>query len=74
CPRTTTESYNPDTVQFEELHGVLNILVGGIEALENDAQRLSNESLQAQVTLQTLEEQLPGLKLSMEESNGFLQG
>ncbi|CAF4155779.1 unnamed protein product [Rotaria magnacalcarata] len=74
CPRTTTESYNPDTIQFEELHGALNILVGGIEALANDAQRLSNESLQAQVTLQTLEEQLPGLKLSMEESNGFLQG
>ncbi|CAF3334917.1 unnamed protein product [Rotaria socialis] len=72
--RTTTESYDPDTIQFEELRDIINVLTGGIEALVNDAQRLSNESLQAQITLQTLEEQLPGLKLSIEESNGFLQG
>ncbi|CAM2727510.1 unnamed protein product [Rotaria socialis] len=71
---TTTESYDPDTIQFEELRDIINVLTGGIEALVNDAQRLSNESLQAQITLQTLEEQLPGLKLSIEESNGFLQG
>ncbi|CAF1209239.1 unnamed protein product [Rotaria magnacalcarata] len=74
CPRTTTESYNPDTSQFEALHGILNIFAGGIKALGNDGQRLNNQSLQAQITLQRLAEKLPGLKLSMEESNGFLQG
>ncbi|CAF3876141.1 unnamed protein product, partial [Rotaria sordida] len=36
--------------------------------------RLSNESLQIQVTIPTLTEELSKVKLSIEESNAFLEG
>ncbi|CAF4269582.1 unnamed protein product, partial [Rotaria sordida] len=53
---------------------MLNILSGGIETLNSDQQRLSNESLQTQITLPTLTEELSRVKLSIEESNDFLEG
>ncbi|CAF1175954.1 unnamed protein product [Rotaria sordida] len=74
-PRSTTaEVCIPTTVQFEEVYEMLNILASGIETLVNDEQRLCNESLQMQITLITLKEELSKLKLSVEESNAFLQG
>ncbi|CAF3555868.1 unnamed protein product [Rotaria sp. Silwood1] len=74
-PRTTTtaDAYNSATTQVEELYEMLNILVGGIETLTNDEQRLTNEALQMQMTLPTLTEELSKMKLSVEESNGFLE-
>ncbi|CAF4400899.1 unnamed protein product, partial [Rotaria sordida] len=48
--------------QFEEVHEMLNILAGGIEALVNNKQRLSNESFQMQITLKILEEESSKLK------------
>ncbi|CAF3104715.1 unnamed protein product [Rotaria socialis] len=71
---TTTESYDPDTIQFEELRDIINVLTGGIEALANDAQRLSNESLQAHIIRQAGTEQLLTLKNSVEESDAVLEG
>ncbi|CAF3668403.1 unnamed protein product [Rotaria sp. Silwood1] len=65
-PRTTT--------QVEELYEMLSILVGGIETLTNDEQRLTNEALQMQMTLPTLTEELSKIKLSVEESSPFLEG
>ncbi|CAF1299236.1 unnamed protein product, partial [Rotaria sordida] len=74
-PRTTTAgALNPATAQLEELYEMLNILVSGIETLNNDEQRLANESLQMQVTLPTLTEELSKVKLSIEESNAFFEG
>ncbi|CAF1269728.1 unnamed protein product [Rotaria sordida] len=62
-PRTTTTgACIPTTVQFEEVHEMLNILAGGIEALVNNKQRLSNESFQMQITLKILEEESSKLK------------
>ncbi|CAF1106165.1 unnamed protein product [Rotaria sordida] len=72
--RTTTGTCNAATVQLEELYEMLNILVGGIETLTSDGQRLTNESLQMQITLSTLKEELSKVKLSIEESNAFLEG
>ncbi|CAF1171969.1 unnamed protein product [Rotaria sp. Silwood1] len=74
-PRTTTAvACNPAIAQLEELYEMLNILVGGIETLTNDEQRLANESLQMQMTLPTLTEELSKVKLSIEESNAFFEG
>ncbi|CAF3962302.1 unnamed protein product, partial [Rotaria sordida] len=62
-PRTTTTgACIPTTVQFEEVHEMLNILAGGVEALVNNEQRLSNESLQMQITLTILKEESSKLK------------
>ncbi|CAF1333190.1 unnamed protein product [Rotaria sordida] len=62
-PRTTTTgACIPATAQFEEVHEMLNILAGGIEALVNNKQRLSNESFQMQITLTISEEESSKLK------------
>ncbi|CAF1187064.1 unnamed protein product [Rotaria sordida] len=73
--RTTsaTTSY-PASAQLQELYEALNILAGGIETLNNDGQRLTNESLQCQIKLQKLAEEFSQVKLSAEESHGFLEG
>ncbi|CAF4242877.1 unnamed protein product, partial [Rotaria sordida] len=62
-PRTTTVgTCIPATAQFEEVHEMLNIFAGGIEALVNNEQRLSNESFQMQITLTILKEESSKLK------------
>ncbi|CAF3991198.1 unnamed protein product [Rotaria sordida] len=71
---TTAEICDLATTQLQELFEMLNILSGGIETLNNDQERLSNESLQIQVTIPTLTEELSKVKLSIEESNAFLEG
>ncbi|CAF1227878.1 unnamed protein product [Rotaria sordida] len=71
---TTAGTLNPAVVQLEELHEMLDILVGSIETLTNDEKHLTNESLQMQITLPTLIEELSKVKLSIEESNSFLEG
>ncbi|CAF1023598.1 unnamed protein product [Rotaria sordida] len=70
----TSGDCNPGTAQLQELYEMLNILSGGIETLNNDQHRLSNESLQIQITIPTLIEELSKVKLSIEESNAFLEG
>ncbi len=71
---TTTTASDPATAQVLELYETLNILTGGIEALNDDGQRLSNESLQSQIKLQALAEDTSKVQISVEESQGFLQG
>ncbi|CAF1140851.1 unnamed protein product [Rotaria sp. Silwood1] len=71
-PTTTAEV--PATAQSEELYEMLNILAGSIETLNNDGQCLSNESLQMQIKIPTLIEEVSKIKLSVEESNTFLEG
>ncbi|CAF1636685.1 unnamed protein product, partial [Rotaria sordida] len=74
-PRITTAgAFDPATAQLEELYEMLNILVSGIETLNKDEQRLANESLQMQMILPTLTEELSKVKLSIEESNAFFEG
>ncbi|CAF3840763.1 unnamed protein product [Rotaria sordida] len=71
---TTARTSNPGTAQLQELFEMLNILSGVIETLNNNRERLSSESLQFQVTIPTLTEELSKVKLSIEESNAFLEG
>ncbi|CAF2813784.1 unnamed protein product [Rotaria sp. Silwood2] len=70
----TAGTYNTATAQLQELYKMLNILSGSIEALNNDQERLSNESLQIQVTIPSLTEELSKVKLSIQESSSFLEG
>ncbi|CAF1078868.1 unnamed protein product [Rotaria sordida] len=73
--RTTTAGpCNSATAQSEELYEMLSILVGGIETLANDEQRLATEALKMQTAIPTLTEELSKVKLSVEESNAFLEG
>ncbi|CAF3154047.1 unnamed protein product [Rotaria sp. Silwood2] len=69
---TTVEHSNPTTTQIQELYETLNIFSGGIETLNNDQQRLNNESFRVQNVFPTLTEELSKLKLSVETSNVFL--
>ncbi|CAF3038276.1 unnamed protein product [Rotaria sp. Silwood2] len=71
---TTAETCSLAAAQVQELYEMLDILSGSIEALNNDQQHLSNESLQVQIALPTLTEELSKIKLSVEESNAFLEG
>ncbi|CAF3586723.1 unnamed protein product [Rotaria sp. Silwood1] len=74
-PRTTTAgTCNPTIAQLEELNEMLNILVSDIETLTNDEQCLTHEALQIQITLSTLAAEQSKVKLSIEESNIFLEG
>ncbi|CAF0921903.1 unnamed protein product [Rotaria sordida] len=70
----TAGACNLATAQLEELYEMLNILIGGVETLTNDEQRLTNEALQMQITLTTLTEELSKIKLSIEESNTLWKG
>ncbi|CAF4918973.1 unnamed protein product [Rotaria sp. Silwood1] len=71
---TTVGICNTDRIQLQELYEMLNILSGGIETLSNDQERLSNESLQIQVTTSALTEELSKARLSIEETNALLKG
>jgi chromosome segregation ATPase len=74
-PTTTTAAASkPVTTQLQDVYEIVNILSGGIETLNDDQQRLSNESLQIQIQLQTLTEDFPQIKSSEEESHSFLKG
>ena len=64
----------PTTSQLQELHDTISILTGGVEALNDDSQRLSNESLRLQVYLHTLAEQAALAKVSIQDSHSFVDG
>ncbi|CAF1476967.1 unnamed protein product [Rotaria sp. Silwood1] len=71
---TTAATGDAASAQVQELYETLNVLSGGIETLNDDGQRLSNVSLQCQIKLQTLVEGFLQIKLSVEESQSFLEG
>ncbi|CAF4907361.1 unnamed protein product, partial [Rotaria sp. Silwood1] len=69
---TVAGDSNPITTHLQGLYEMLSIFSGGIETLNNDLQRLSNESFGIQNALPTLTKELSKLKLSVETSNVFL--
>jgi chromosome segregation ATPase len=73
-PATTAITNDPTIAQLQEVYDTLNILSGGIEALNDDGQRLSNESVQSQIKIQALTEEVLHVKESVEESHIFLEG
>jgi chromosome segregation ATPase len=60
--------------QLQEIYKTIDILAGGIQALNDDTQRLSNESLRLQIKNEELNRDLAALKLSIQEENAFLDG
>ncbi|CAF1384930.1 unnamed protein product [Rotaria sp. Silwood1] len=71
---TTVRICNTDRTQLQDLYEMLNSLSSGIDTLSNDQEHLSNESLQIQVTIAVLTEELSKAKLSIEETNALLEG
>jgi chromosome segregation ATPase len=52
----------------------IDVLAGGIQALNEDAQRLNNESLRLQNELDALTKDFAALKLGIQEQTTFLDG
>jgi hypothetical protein len=74
-PTTTTVAATmPARTQLQEVYEISNILSGGIEALNDDGQRLTSESLQIQIQQQALAGDFSQVKISTEESRNFLEG
>jgi chromosome segregation ATPase len=71
-PHTTTSLADNTNVQFQEVSETIDVLAGGIQALNEDAQRLNNESLRLQNELDALTKDFAGLKLSIQEQTTFL--
>jgi chromosome segregation ATPase len=71
---TTTSSSVDANTQLKEIKEAVDVLVGGLQTLNEDAQRLSSESLQSQASLDALTEESAKLKLSIREQNTYLDG
>ncbi len=70
---TTTFADNT-TGQLQEVCETIDILAGGIQTLNEDAQRLSNESIQLQNAIEVLTNDFTALKLSVQEQSTYLDG
>lgn len=68
---TTTDNLNAD---IQNVYETIDVLAGGIQALNGDVQRLSTESVGFQVTVEDINRELAALKLSAQEENAFLDG
>ncbi|CAF3314142.1 unnamed protein product, partial [Rotaria sp. Silwood2] len=70
---TTAEDSNSTTTQSQDLHEIFNILLDGIETLNNDRRRLSNESLAIQNSFLAFRQELYKFKSSIEILKVLLQ-
>jgi chromosome segregation ATPase len=73
----TTTSMNRITnetshINLQELNETMELLVGGIQALNDDTQRLSSDSIHYQNTLGFLSEEYSKVKLATQETNSLL--
>ncbi len=69
----TTDSLQA-TIQLQEIDETVNILSDGVTTLNEDRQRLSNESIHQQQILDSLTKDCSTLKISIQEQNAFLDG
>lgn len=74
--RTTTTMVIPDdensNSSLEDMYKTVDILTGGIQALNDDNQRLNEQSLGAQIQGEELHKNFTALKSSIEEEDIFL--
>jgi len=70
----TTTANTSTSDLAEDVEDALGILMNGIEALVDEEQRLTQESLQIQLQLQALAEHASQVKLSIQESRSYLDG
>ena len=72
---TTTTSLSDNTnAQVQEVYETIDVLAGGVQALNEDAQRLSNEEIQLQIQLESITNEFSKLKSSIEEQSTYLDG
>jgi len=71
---TTTIGNNFAMNQSEELYETINILRSGTQALNEDAQRLNSELIEHETKLKSLMENVPQVKVAVEEENALLEG
>jgi chromosome segregation ATPase len=64
--KTTNETFNP---KLQQLHETIDILLGGIQVLNDEAQRLSSESLQYRNSLHSVSEDMSKIKIAVQETN-----
>jgi chromosome segregation ATPase len=69
----TTIDENLST-QMQEIDETIDMLASGIQALNDDAQRLSSESIHLQTSIESLTQDFATLKLRLQEQNAFLDG
>jgi methyl-accepting chemotaxis protein len=69
----TTANENIST-QMQEVYESINILASGIQALNDDTQRLSSDSILLKTSVESLTEDFASLKLSIQEQSAFLDG
>jgi len=72
---TMISSINDElSAHLQETYKTIDMIAGGIQALNDDAQRLSNESLRLHIDTEEWKRDLTALQLSIEEENAFLNG
>jgi chromosome segregation ATPase len=59
---------------LQEVYQTIDMLAGAMQALNEDAQRLSNESVRLHVQAEELNRNFAALKLSIQEDDAFLNG
>ncbi|CAF0845656.1 unnamed protein product [Rotaria sordida] len=57
---------------FQELYETMDSIVGSIQALNDDNQQLYSESLQTQISLRNMSEELSKLKIAIEETYSLI--
>jgi hypothetical protein len=73
-PHTATSSSANTNAQLEEVSETIHVLASGNQTLNEDAERLTNESRQLYNKLEVLTKDFAALKLSIQEQNTFLDG
>ncbi len=72
-PQTTTTVDNSFAVnQLEELYETIRILGSGTQTLNEDTQRLNSELVEHETKLKNLTENVPQVKVAVEESNALI--
>ena len=70
---TTTSNENL-SAQRLKIYETINILANGVQTLNDDTQRLSNDSIRLQTSIEALTQDFNALKLSIQEQSAFIEG
>jgi chromosome segregation ATPase len=68
---TTNENISSRT---QEIYETISILASGIQALNDDIQRISNDSIRLKTSIESLTQDFASLKISIQEQSAFLDG
>ena len=73
---TTTAAAGNESLssQMQEVYETINILASGIQALSDDTQRISSESIRVQSSIDSLAKEFASLQVSVQEQGAFLDG